>query len=146
VASGAFSLVVEKDLSIFRGCTVEGAFRRLWARQGKLAEVEGRKLGADPVHLVLLLALLRPGGNRILFGVVQTRIVKHPFSMHFEIADIRIPIPYSAGAAEGAKTSMLIPSRLSAIVSKVLLPRKGRGHRRTVRHRKKDAERAPCGV
>jgi hypothetical protein len=42
-----------------------------------------------------------------------------------------------SGAAEGPKTSMLILSRLSAMVSKVPMPGRGWNHRRTVRQQKK---------
>ena len=61
--------------------------------------MEGGQLGGDPVFLVLLVALLRSGGDGIFLGVVETGIVEHALAMHFEIADIGVPIAHCPPAA-----------------------------------------------
>lgn len=92
VAGATARLAIENLFAIPGHRLIETACGRLGRGQRQLVEVEGGKLGRDAVFLILLVALLRASGDGIFLRVIETRIVEIAFAMHFEIADLGVPI------------------------------------------------------
>src|SRR5262245_36392477 len=92
MAIGASCLPFEDLFAVCCRVAIEHSGRSFRGRQGQLVEVQRRQLRGDPILLVVLLSLLRACCDRVLVRVVESRIVEPAFAMHFEIADIGIPV------------------------------------------------------
>ena len=67
--------------------------------------MQGGELRRDPVVLVLLVTLSGSRGDRIFLGIIEPRVVEDAFAVHFQIADIRIPI---GDGAPGSGPSVIV--------------------------------------
>src|SRR5512146_704133 len=71
---------------------VKAPVRRYRRRDIQLVGMQGRELRSDQVGIVRHVPKVIRRGNRELRGVVETRIEKVAFPVHFEVGDEGVPI------------------------------------------------------
>src|SRR3954468_17534351 len=95
MAAVAIGCSPEKHVPTFGSRRVEIFSRhRFWSGKIELIGVQGRELGGDLVLIRISLNIAKAisGRDRKLIRVVQARIEKSAFPMHFEIRDERVPV------------------------------------------------------